>query len=63
MDLKFFINFVKGTAQWDGSGRSFKGLLQDGGQVDFSQNLRPSLLKDFSTEPNFSRIHLAGQYL
>ncbi len=33
-------------------------------QMDFSKNLRASLFNDnLSNEPNFGRIHLAGQYL
>jgi hypothetical protein len=36
--------------------------LRGWGQVDFSKNLRASLFNDYlSNEPNFSRIHLAGQ--
>ncbi len=43
---------------------SFKGLSQQGGREDFSQNLGTSLFNDdLSNEPNFIRIHLAGQYL
>jgi hypothetical protein len=43
---------------------SFKGLSQDGRGADFSENLRASLFnKDLSNEPNFRRIHLAGQSL
>ena len=42
----------------------FKGLSQDGGQADFSKNLRTSLFnKGLSNEPNFGRIHLVGQHL
>jgi hypothetical protein len=42
----------------------FKGLSQDGGRADFSKNLRASIFnKGLSNEPNFGRIHLAGQYL
>ncbi len=40
----------------------FKRLSQDGGWADFSKNLHVSLFKYPSNEPNFSRIHLAGQY-
>ncbi len=38
---------------------------QDGRRSDFSENLRVPLFrkKDLSNEPNFRRIHLAGQYL
>ncbi len=40
----------------------FKGLSHDGGQADFSKNRRASSFnKDLSNEPNFGRIHLAGQ--
>jgi hypothetical protein len=43
---------------------NFKGLLQDGGRTDFSENLCTSLFHDdLSNEPTFSQIHLAGQYL
>jgi hypothetical protein len=41
-----------------------KGLPQDGGRADFSK--KPtcrSLNDDLTNEPNFIRIHLAGQYL
>ncbi len=44
----------------------FKGLSQDGAREDFSKNLRASLslfIKYPYNEPNFGRIHLAGQYL
>jgi hypothetical protein len=42
----------------------FKGLSDDGGREDFSKSLRDtSFKKDLSNEPNFLRIHLAGQYL
>jgi hypothetical protein len=42
----------------------FKGLSQDGGLTDFSENLSASLFHDdLSNEPSFSQIHLAGQYL
>ncbi len=42
----------------------FKGFSQDGGRADFSKNLRASLFNKYqSNEPNFSRIHLGGQYL
>ncbi len=41
-----------------------KGLSQDGGRADCFKNLLASLIsKDLSKEPNFSQIHLAGQYL
>ncbi len=40
---------------------SFKGLPQDWGQADFSENLYNSLFnKDLSNETNFSWTHLAG---
>ncbi len=43
---------------------SFKGLSLQGGREDFSQNLGTSLFNgDLSDEPNFGRIHLAGQCL
>jgi hypothetical protein len=46
---------------------TFKGLSLDGGRADFSKNrLRAcdtSFNKDLSNEPNFDRVHLAGQYL
>ncbi len=47
-----------------------EGLSEDGGREDFSK--KPPLLKSLpdtsfykglSNEPNFDRIHLAGQYL
>jgi hypothetical protein len=42
----------------------FKGLSEDGGWADFLKNLcDTSFNKDLSNEPNFGRIHLAGQYL
>ncbi len=42
----------------------FEGLSQNGLWADFSKNLRASLFnKGLSNEPNFGRIHLAGQYL
>jgi hypothetical protein len=46
-------------------GSVFKGLSQDGGQEDFSENLFCASLinKDLSNETNFGQIHLAGQYL
>ncbi len=41
----------------------FKGLSQDGERADFSKSLRASLFnKGLSNEPNFGRIHLAGQH-
>ncbi len=44
--------------------RVFKGLSQDGGLADFSENLRASLFNDvLSKETSFSQIHLAVQYL
>ncbi len=44
--------------------QNLKGLSQDGGQADFSKNLRTSLFnKGLSNEPNFGRIHLVGQHL
>ncbi len=43
---------------------TFKGLSLDGGRADFAKKLRnASFNKDLSNEPNFDRIHLAGQYL
>jgi hypothetical protein len=44
---------------------NFKGLSQHGGRADFSKNPAPhSLMTTYRmNEPNFSRIHLAGQYL
>jgi hypothetical protein len=43
---------------------NFKGLSQDEGKADFSKNLSASLFNEgLSKEPNFNRIHLAGQYL
>ncbi len=42
---------------------NFKGLSQDGGGADFSENLLASLFNDdLLNEPNFSRIHITGQY-
>ncbi len=47
-----------------GDGFNFKGLSLDGVRADFSENLHASLFNDdISNEPNFGRIHLAGQYL
>ncbi len=41
----------------------FKGLSQGGIREQFSKNLRASLFnEDLSNEPNFGRIHLAGQW-
>jgi hypothetical protein len=43
---------------------NFKGLVQDGGQAEFSKTLRASLFyKDLSNDTIFSQIHLPGQYL
>ncbi len=40
----------------------FEGLSEDGGWADFSKKPpRNFLKKDLSNEPNFGRIHLAGQ--
>jgi hypothetical protein len=40
----------------------FKGLSEDGGGRIFLKSLRnTSFKKDLSNEPNFRRIHLAGQ--
>jgi hypothetical protein len=41
----------------------FKGLSHDGGQADFSKKPLRLFNKNLSNEPNFGRIHLAGQYL
>ncbi len=43
----------------------FEGLSEDLGRTDFSKNLPCLSLfnEDLSNEPNFGRIHLAGQYL
>jgi hypothetical protein len=39
-------------------------VLTGWGRADFSKNLRASLFNKYlSNEPNFSWIHLAGQYL
>ncbi len=47
--------------RWRGN---FKGISHDGGWADFSEKLpRLSFNKDLSNEPNFRRIHLAGQYI
>jgi hypothetical protein len=44
--------------------RILKGLSQDGGRVDFSKNLHAAVFNKYlSSEPDFARIHLAGQYL
>jgi hypothetical protein len=41
-----------------------KGLSEDGGGRIFLKTFRASLFnEDLSNEPNFGRIHLAGQYL
>jgi hypothetical protein len=43
---------------------NLKRLSQDEGRTDFSKILRASLFNDdLSNEPNFSQIHLVGQYL
>jgi hypothetical protein len=46
---------------------NFKGLSRHGGgggAGGFSKNLHASLFNDdLSNEPNFGRVHLAGQYL
>jgi hypothetical protein len=43
---------------------TLKGSHGMGDGLIFSKNLRASLLyDDLSNEPNFGRIHLAGQYL
>jgi hypothetical protein len=40
------------------------GFSEDGGWADFSKTFRASLFnEDLSIDPNFCRIHLAGQYL
>ncbi len=41
----------------------FKGLSLDGGRADLKSLYDASFNKDLSNEPNFDRIHLAGQYL
>ncbi len=42
----------------------FNGLSQDGGKMDLSKTLRNSFFNEYiSNEPNFSQIHLPGQYL
>jgi hypothetical protein len=41
----------------------FKGLPQDGGWADKKNLLVSHFNKYLSKEPNFSRIHLAEQYL
>jgi hypothetical protein len=42
----------------------FKWLSQDGGRRIFLKIFHTSLFnEDLSNEPNFGRIHLAGQYL
>jgi hypothetical protein len=46
-----------------GDGFNFKGLSLEGVRADFSKNLHASLFNDDIYEPNFGRIHLAGQYL
>ncbi len=52
---------VNSCTRWRGI---FKELSQEGGQADFSKNLRASHLnKGLSNEPNFGRINLAGKYL
>ncbi len=44
--------------------RDFKGLAQNGGREDFSNNLCASLfIKAFLNESNFVRVHQTGQYL
>jgi hypothetical protein len=47
-----------------GRALTLKGLSEDGGGRIFLKSLRDtSFNKDLSNEPNFGRIHLAGQYL
>ncbi len=47
-----------------GGSLNFKGLSQDGGRTDFSENLRTSLFNDnLSNEPLSERSIFAGQYL
>ncbi len=42
----------------------FEGLSEDGGRWIFLKTFRASHFnEDLSNEPNFGRIHLAGQYL
>jgi hypothetical protein len=41
----------------------FEGLSEDGGRAGFLKTFCASLFNDLSNESNFSRIHLAGQYL
>ncbi len=55
------ILLANSCTRWRGT---FKGLSQDGGHTDFSENLRPSLFNDvLSNESTFSHILLAGQCL
>jgi hypothetical protein len=43
---------------------NIEGLSEDRGLADFPKTFRASLFnEDLSNEPNFIRIHLAGQYL
>ncbi len=43
---------------------TLKGLSEDGGGRIFLKSLRDTFFnKDRWNEPNFSRIHLAGQYM
>jgi hypothetical protein len=44
--------------------QNFKELAEYGGREVFSNNLCASLFyKGFFIEPNFGRVHLAGQYV
>ncbi len=44
--------------------KAFKGSQRMGGGWTFLKTFHASLLnEDLSNEPNFGRIHLAGQYL
>ena len=46
------------------AGLVFKGISQDGDGLIFQKNHCASLFNDdLLKEPNFGRIHLAGQYL
>ncbi len=57
------IHFWIANSLWGGA-VAVKGSHKMDGYGDFSENLRASLFnKDLSDEPNFRRIHLAGQYL
>jgi hypothetical protein len=59
--LGFHFQIANSRTRWH---CNFKGLSQDRGLTDFSEQLCTSLFQgDLSNEPTFSQIYLAGQYL